>query len=93
MKTVRRDWLLRKVKEGKVTAVESYHFDDMMGEERFKGELPVRLINSLDEFKEGFFHVREFDFKTKSGCAYKSENGMVHLRVHSNCSYDFRVKD
>ena len=38
------------------------------------------------------FNLSERDFKTKSGCAYQSENEIISLIVHSNRAYDLRPK-
>jgi len=42
------------------------------------------------DHKEGHFNVFEFDFKTKSGCAYEGGDGVICLIVHSNCSYELK---
>jgi len=93
MSTVNRAWLKRQVELGKVYLVESYHFDDMLGESRFKGEIPVRMkTGGPEDWKEGFLNLTPWDFKAKSGHAYRNENGTIHLRIHSNCNYDLKIK-
>jgi len=53
-----------------------------------------RLIN--DDFKTGFINFEDWDFKTKSGGAWQTEddqkNGVISFIIHSNLSYDLRVK-
>lgn len=93
MTTIRRDTLLKLAKAGKLVAVGSYHYDDMYGSNSFKGEKPVRVIDNINQFCDKYFNVREYDFKSRCGHARKGTNGNIHLHVHSNCSYDFRVKE
>lgn len=89
-KTFRRDKLLRLARAGKLVAVESYHYDDMTGESRLKSEKPVHVMED-NEFKDGFFHVHESDFRSSSGSCWLSPNGTVTLHVHSNCNYTLRI--
>ena len=91
METVNRGRLLKLAKAGRLTMVQSYHFDDMYGQETSTKEIPVRIKSAYDDFKEGFCNLLESDFKSKSGCAYKSGDTIV-LIVHSNCNYNFRVQ-
>ena len=94
-KTYNRGKLLRLAKAGLLVRVSSYHFDDMDGAERIKAgvpEVPVRVITSGSEWKEGFCNVYPSDFST-SGRAWLNDNGTICLYVHSNCNYDFRIVD
>lgn len=94
--TVRRDKLLRLARTGRLVLVGSYHFDDQHGESGLgKGkELPVRFqgpdLKPWDR-QDGVAYFKDSDFEGNSGGAYANENGTVHLRVHSNENYDFRV--
>ena len=90
-KTLRRDALLRKAKAGKLVLVDSYHFDDMMGESRSNKEMPVAIRpEKFEDRKEGVAYLFEQDFKTKSGAAYLCDNGTISLHVHSNCHFTLR---
>jgi len=99
MKTIRRDVLLRKAKAGKLVRVESYQFDDMYGESRTEAgkdgavEIPVRICDGARDCKEGYCNLTEFEFGTKSGAAWRNENGTITMVVHSNMSYTFREVD
>ena len=91
-RTLRRDTLRKMIERGELVAVDSYRFDDMLGESRGDAkDLPVRFSTGYGDFKEGFCNIDSFDLTTKSGDASISEDGtMIHLRVHSNSSFDFR---
>lgn len=93
MKTFNRGRLKRLCQQGKLVAVESYHFDDQQGQSQSNTERPVRLRANNDDYQEGFVNLWEHDFRTKSGCCYQNENGTITLIVHSNCNYTFRIKE
>jgi hypothetical protein len=90
-KTVRRDSLLKKARAGKLALVQAYSFDDMMGESRLKCEPePIKVIDSMKEAVDGVACVPSWMFDGSGGRATKNlETGLIHLRVHSNCSYTF----
>lgn len=92
---IRRDKLFRLAQAGKLVAVASYHYDEMTGESRSDGvRFPVRIIENGNEFKEGWYNLRRFDFESSCGSASLSTDGMIaHLYVHSNCNYGFRMAD
>lgn len=91
MKTIRRNKLLNLAKAGRLVAVGSYHFDDMMGQSISKNEIPVRIKDSFDDHKDGFCNLREFDFTCKGGRAWDNGNGTVTLYIHSNSNFDLRI--
>jgi hypothetical protein len=95
MKTINRGWLRRMVAADRIVAVDAYHFDDMTGESRgLPGVLPVKLWADFPDWhdrKEGTIYLHDHDFKSKSGMAYDGGNGVIHLSVHSNCSYELRL--
>ncbi len=98
LKTIRRDVLKRLVENDKVEAKCNYRYtDDYIGDnaDNFgkSDYMPCRIIKDNSEFKEGYMNLRDFDFKTKSGMAYKDDNGEIRLIVHSNLSYTLRVKE
>lgn len=91
-KTINRGWLLRQAKAGKLAMVGSYHFDDQYGQSGSEGKLmPVRIISNHSEHQTGVLGLYEHDFRSKSGCAYRSDDDTITLIVHSNCNYDLRV--
>lgn len=93
-KTMRRDTLLKLAKAGRLVAIDGYSFDDMTGESRWSGQKPVNVL-PMDvksrEHMEGFYNIGEWDFTGSCGHASVSENGSVHLYVHSNCSHTFKI--
>jgi hypothetical protein len=92
MKTYRRDKLRRLVEAGKVETVATYHYDDMSGERRSHGAMPVAIMPAeWRDRKEGVCYLRPSEFSTKSGYCYERD-GIVTLIVHQNSSYDFRIK-
>lgn len=91
-KTIRRDKLRALAASGQLVLVNSYHFDDMGGESRCQSPMPVRVSSGYGDFIEGQCNLRDDDFTSRCGAAYQNEDGTIHLRVHSNCSYDFRLK-
>ena len=92
MKIYRRDKLLRLAEKGKLVLVGSYHFDDILGAERSDREMPVKVRSGdpNEPHQDGVCYVRRSEF-TNYGCAWENDNGTVHLHVHSNKNYDFRV--
>jgi len=102
MKTFRRDKLKRLIEANRVVLHDSYHFDDMTGESRTRGNpMPVGITESGPEMwktrKEGTCYLFPSDFKTKSGCCYDAGvhqatgHQLVTLIVHSNSNYTFRI--
>lgn len=91
--TFNRATLKKMAEQGRLEMIDSYHFDDMHGEERTEKVLPVEIIGEdRGGCKEGVCRLFPFDFKSKSGRAWKNPNGTITLKVHSNCSFTFRVK-
>lgn len=96
MTTFNRGKLRKLVDAGKVVMIGSYHYDDMTGVMRTRGEIPVAMKPSdWRDRKEGVCYLTDWDFKTKSGCAYRSEDRpeLVTLIVHGNSNYDLRIID
>lgn len=95
IKTFNRGKLLKLAQAGKLVKVDSYHFDDMMGETRSREEMPVAMKPAdWHDQKPGTCYLTEWQFKTKSGCAYLSSPSrpdLVTLIVHSNSNFDFRI--
>jgi hypothetical protein len=95
-KTVNRGYLRRLAEAGRLELADAYHFDDMMGESRTHERMPVALVpdhppGDWSWRKEGVCYLFPSDFKSGSGSAWESENGLVTLYVHSNSNYTFRV--
>ncbi len=91
MKKIRRDLLLKQALAGKLISVNSYNFDDMHGMEIRSNELPVNIISSNDDFKKNHCNLRRSCFDSSSGYAKIDEKGLIHLIVHSNENYIFRI--
>lgn len=91
--TFRRDKLRRLAEQGKLVLVSSYEYDDMSGLTQQKDvSIPVAISPSdFRERKEGIAYIHPSDFDTVSGRARKGDNGTIHLKVHGNCYYDFRI--
>lgn len=91
MKTYRRDRLLREVLAGKMLAKCTMSEDIMYG--RVKSSetpwLPARISEQHGDIKDGFLTLSANDF-TRYGGATINENGIIHLHIHSNCSFDFK---
>lgn len=92
-KTIRRDKLAELARAGKLVCVSSYHYDEMSGESRCKAPLEVRMSSGYGDFVEGVINLRESDFRSGCGMARLNDDGTISLYVHSNCNYDFRLKD
>jgi hypothetical protein len=93
IKTFRRDKLRRLVEAGRVTAVGSYHFDDMYGESRDTAKnMPVAMKPAdWKDRKEGTCYLTESDFTSDCGRAWENENGTITLYVHSNSNFDLKI--
>jgi hypothetical protein len=93
MTTFNRGKLRKLVEAGKVVMAGAYHYDDMTGASRVQGQaMPVAMKpDDWHDRKEGVCYLTEWDFKTKSGHAYESGNGIITLIVHGNCNYDLKI--
>ena len=92
--TFNRGKLRKLAAAGRLVLASSYHFDDMLGEDRTAKEMPVAIApENRDDRKEGTCYLWDHDFKSSSGCAYESGPGLVTLIVHSNSNYTFRIKE
>ena len=90
MRTFRRDRLWRLAKAGKLVCVSSYSFDDGYGASSSKREMPVKALVNGDTYRpEGVVCLREDHFTGYGGAT--EEGGVIHLHVHSNLNFDFRV--
>ena len=83
MKTVNRGTLKKLALAGKLVAVDSYHFDDQLGESRSQKELPVR-IGDYGDWKDGCYNMHLSDFEGKGGRAWENQDGTITLYIHSN---------
>lgn len=93
MKTIRRDMLRKLVEAGQVQVVETYHYDDMSGSERTEKVMECGIMpEDRNQRKEGICYLFPSDFKTGSGACWQNEDGTIHLHVHGNSSYTFRLK-
>ena len=94
MKTFRRDKLRRLCESGRLVLVESYHFDDMTGSESTTKEMPVAILpKDWTNRKEGICYLHTSDFDSSCGRSWMNDDGTVYLKVHSNCSYTFGIKE
>jgi len=92
-KTFRRDRLRKLVEEGRVEAINTYHFDDMHGESRGTEVRPVAIGDpDWRTRKAGVCYLFDHDFTAKSGACWENANGTITLTVHSNSNYTFRIK-
>lgn len=93
--TFNRGRLLSLARAGKLTKVEGYRYEDGGADDPVsRKELPVRIIgDGRPDFVDGYCNLRESDFKSKSGTAYRKGDtaDTVVLIVHSNRNYTFRV--
>jgi hypothetical protein len=96
IETFNRGQLKRLAAAGRLEIVESYNFDDMHGVSRTGSEtiIPVMYPKPDDwrDRKEGTCYLSDWEFKTKSGCAWRNPNGTITLVIHSNHNLTFRVK-
>lgn len=94
-KTMRRDKLKRLAAAGRLVMIDSYHFDDMLGESRHEGkEIPVRLRKGPGDFEQGVCLLSDHDFTSGVGHASVTNTPrgeIVNLYVHSNSNMTFRV--
>lgn len=92
--TIRRDKLLRLALAGKLVAVGSYHSVDNDGSVVRKNVgYPVRILSEYGECQEGFYNMAPDHFRSRSGCAFLSDDRMMaRMTVDSNC-YEFAMAD
>lgn len=92
--SIRRDTVRKLAEAGKLIAVSSYHYDEMSGQTGIDKEMPVRISKGYGDFVEGQINLIPSDFTSSCGYAHLDADGKtIHLGVHGNCNYTFRVKD
>lgn len=93
MKTVNRGWLKKKVEKGEVEAKCNYRHDPQFDNIEYGSDrwIPARLSRCHGDFMEGEMNFKEWDFRSKSGCAWKNPDGTITLIIHSNSSYELRL--
>jgi len=91
MKTLKRNILRKMIERGELVAVDSYHFEDVLGESRGSATgKPVRIATSGTDCKNGFCNIFASSLTSRCGSAWINEDGTITLYVHSNCSFDFK---
>lgn len=55
--------------------------------------VPAHLGQIDWDRREGCLNLYPHDFEGKSGSAYQDDDGLIHLRVHSNLHYVMRIVD
>lgn len=108
MKTINRGWLKRQIEKGNIEARCAFHFTDdyafdnatgfgktdwMLSRVRYPQFDPEshRCIN--DDRKPDMINFDESDFRTKSGSAYRNDDGTITLRIHSNEVWKLRMTE
>ena len=97
-KTINRGWLKKQVEKGNIIVKCNYHYTDdykFDNENNFgeTGWAEAYLNEEWGHFEEGKMKFKSWDFKTKSGAAWQDEKGIITLMVHSNLSYDMKLKE
>ena len=92
-KTLRRNQLQRMAQRGELLFVGGWFFDDMTGQDtpdHRAAPMPVKYrAPGTPRSPDGTLDLDDHHFTSGSGTAYWSGPGLIHLSVHSNCSYDF----
>ena len=88
MQTIRRHTLQRKAEAGRLDARVQYSADIPSG-----SWMPARIMNSLSDFVDGYINLYTHDFRTKSGLAYRNNDGTITLKVHSNLVFTLRERN
>ena len=93
--------LLRRAKEGKLEAKCEYHYTDDYAYDAATdfGKtdwMPLNIVsrdeNGKNIWKDNFINLLESDFQSPCGRAYSREDGTITFKVHSNLSYQVRIK-
>ncbi len=98
-RTFNRLKLRRLIEAGKITAVNSYRFDDQYGAERgLDREMAVRFMpEDRSKAREGTVHVYEDYFsgygRATTAGTDKLGRQLVVLYVHSNLNFTFAIND
>ena len=93
MQTVNRGWLKRQVAAGKMEAANDHSYDEMTGQKDGGDWFPAVLKAQGEPSKPGQISFTDWEFRTKSGTAYRNSDGTITLIIHSNQSYKLRVKN
>lgn len=103
LKTVRRDVLLRAARRGELYAkcvghyTDDYAFDAAHNFGKTAEFKPVFLLTEgvkWEDAPEGCVRMRESEFRTKSGGAWKNldrDPEVINFNVHSNSHYDLKI--
>jgi hypothetical protein len=100
-KTINRGWLKKQLVKGNVEAkcdmrlTDDYAFDNATGFGKTEWA-PARYVENKHQgdnrYEQNATLIDDWDFKTKSGCAYQTDDGLIHLIVYSGHSYSLRIK-
>lgn len=87
--TVNRGWLKKQINDGKMLVRSSFQLTDDYGfDESNNFGIKDEWVNATE------YKFADWDFKTKSGGAYKSKdkqgNDIISFYIHSNSSYELK---
>lgn len=86
MKTINRGWLRKQIEKGNMEIKCLYYMTDDYKIDADRNFGKTEWVDAKE------FNLTERDFKTKSGCAWQNEEGIISLVIHSNRAYDIRIK-
>jgi len=100
-KTINRGWLKKQIIKGNVDAkcdsklTDDYAFDNATGFGATEWA-PCKFVENKhkgdNRYAQDVTLIDDWDMKTKSGCAYQTDNGLIHLIVYSGYSFTLRIK-
>lgn len=100
-KTVNRGWLKKQIEKGNVEAkcnhrmTDDYAFDNATGFGATEWA-PARYITNKhqgeEQYDKSITLIDDFNLRSNSGCAYQTDDGILHLVVYSGYSFDLRIK-
>lgn len=83
MTTVNRGQLKKKVEKGIMLARTGYSYDGRTVKQDTEW-IPARLSSDYGDFKEGFYNLRDYQFKLKASRAWIGKTGIITLMITQN---------
>lgn len=93
-KTINRGWLRNRVIAGQIIGRKTMSFNGMIDcstKTGQKEDKPCFFARDISERQEGKVNIWEHDFRSSSGAAWQSNDGIIHLSSTGDC-YELKLQ-